>query len=80
MQYMSVFEEFLYTREITFKEFIPMNPQNNSNKKLVDMEIFNKFAHISSESDKKIIHDAQLLSWRVEANEVKKKLRAIEDA
>ncbi len=63
-----------------FKEYIPMNPQANSNKKPVDLEIFNKFAHISNENDKKIIHDAQLLSWRVEANDVKKKLRVIEDA
>lgn len=45
---MSIFEEFLYTREIVFREYIPMNPQANSNKKPVDLEIFNKFAHISN--------------------------------
>lgn len=33
-----------------------MNPQTVSGKKGVDMEIFNKFAHINNESDKKTIY------------------------
>ncbi len=57
-----------------------MNPQANSSKKQVDAEIFNKFSHIINENDRKIIYDTHILASRIQSNEVKKKLRAIQDA
>jgi hypothetical protein len=48
VEFMSVMEEFLYTREITIREYLPLLPQPSSKKKSVDQEIFNKFSHISN--------------------------------
>jgi len=59
---MSAMEEFLYTREITIKEYLPLQPQPMSKKKNVDYEIFNKFSHINLENDRKIIFDSHILS------------------
>jgi hypothetical protein len=36
MQYMSVFEEFLYTRELSFREYMLMTPPQSSPKKTID--------------------------------------------
>lgn len=77
---MSVMEEFLYTREICIKEYLPLLPQNVSRRKNVDQEIFNKFSHLSSEADRKIIADTQLTSSGIEGMNVNKKCRVLEQA
>lgn len=48
VEFMSVMEEFLYTREINIREYLPLLPQPSSKKKTVDHEIFNKFSHITN--------------------------------
>ena len=77
---MSIFEEFLYTREIVFRDFIQMKHPHTSKKKNVDDEIFNKFSHIGNESDKNTIFTSQVKSGQVEGLEAKKKIKAIENS
>lgn len=48
VEIMSVMEEFLYTREISIREHLSLQPQPNSRKKNADQEIFNKFSHITN--------------------------------
>lgn len=48
VEFMSCMEEFLYTREISVREYLPLLPQPVSRKKGVEQEIFNKFSHISN--------------------------------
>jgi hypothetical protein len=45
---MSVMEEFLYTREISIKEYLPLAPQQQSKKKSIDQELLNKFNHLAN--------------------------------
>lgn len=77
---MSVMEEFLYTREITIREYLPLLPQPSSKKKSVDHEIFNKFSHISNEVDRKIIFDSHVETSRIEALEGKRRLKIFDQA
>jgi hypothetical protein len=80
VEFMSNLEEFLYTREITVRDYLPMLPQPASKRKNADQEILNKFAHIAHENDRKIIVDSQLLSSAIEGKEVRRKSHAIEQA
>ena len=68
VEFMSIMEEFLYTREISIKEYLPLQPQSTSKRKNIDQEILNKFSHISNEVDKKIIQESHLQSWVIESN------------
>lgn len=73
-------EEFLYTREITIKEYLSLQPQLSSKKKNVDQEIFNKFNHISNENDKRIIENSHIQSSGIEGIDVKRKSKVIDQA
>lgn len=80
VEFMSVMEEFLYTREITIKEYLSLLPQLSSKKKNVDQEIFNKFNHISNDNDKRIIENSHIQSSGIEGIDVKRKSKVIDQA
>jgi hypothetical protein len=80
VEFMSVMEEFLYTRELSIKEYLPLLPQPSSKKKNVDQEIFNKFSHISNEVDRRIILESHRASSGLEGLEAKKKVKIYEQA
>ena len=77
---MSTLEEFLYSRELPIRDFIPMQPQMNSKKKPLTHEILNKFSHINTESDRKWIIETEHQSNAVESNKVKEKCKIIDIA
>ena len=51
-----------------------------SRKKGVEHEIFNKFSHISNENDRRIIYESHQQSSLIEAAEIKKRCKAIDQA
>ena len=67
VEFTSAMEEFLYTREIGFREYLPLQPQPTSRRKPVDWEIFNKFSHIFNDNDRKVILDSHTQSFGIEA-------------
>ncbi len=71
----------MYTREFPLgreKEIFSLNSPNESNKKKIDFEIFNKFSHITQDNDKIIILEMSKSSNKVAGLEVKKKMKTIE--
>lgn len=74
---MGAFEEFLYTRDIALKEYMPLQPQPSSRRKGPDHDVLNKFTHISSDMDRKVILSSHLFSAGIEAIEGKRRARIL---
>jgi hypothetical protein len=80
VEFMSVMEEFLYSREIGIREYLPLLPQPASRRKPADQEIFNKFSHIANDQDRRLIQDSHAQGALIENAELRRKCRAVEQA
>jgi hypothetical protein len=66
---MSIFEEFIYTREISLSEPVLAVRAVPARRKCTDQEILNRLSYINSEPDKKMLLDNTNKQLRVAASD-----------